>query len=384
HADAGAAGLVDVLDDAGAGHEGLRVLGVDAALDGVPADLDVLLPVAQRIAVGDAQLLLHDVDAGDHLGHRVLHLDAGVHFDEVELPVLVEELHGPGTAVADAAAGLHAALAEGAPRLLVDPRRRRLFQHLLVAALHGAVALAEVNHVAVVVREDLDLDVARTLEVLLEVDGAVAEGRLRLPARERPGVAQRRLGMHDAHAAPTAAARGLDDHRVADVARLPYHLVHVLAQRALRPRHAGHARLLHDVARGDLAAHEADGLGARADEDEAALLHALGEVGVLREEAVARVDGHGVGDLGRADDRGDVEVALGGGRGTDAHGLVGEQHVLLLAVLLGEDRDGADPELAAGAQDAQRDLAAVGDYDLFQHAGPMSGGKVSRITPGAG
>src|SRR5690606_30671282 len=135
HADAGTAGLVDVLDDAGTGHEGLRVLGVDAALDGMAADLDVVLAVVQPVAVGDAQLLLDDVDARDHLGHRVFHLDARVHFDEVELPVLVEELHGPGAAVADAAAGLHAALAQAPPRLGVDTRRRRLFQHLLVAAL---------------------------------------------------------------------------------------------------------------------------------------------------------------------------------------------------------------------------------------------------------
>ena len=38
---------------------------------------------------------LHDVDAGDHLGHRMLDLDAGVHLDEVELAVLVQELEVP-------------------------------------------------------------------------------------------------------------------------------------------------------------------------------------------------------------------------------------------------------------------------------------------------
>jgi hypothetical protein len=41
-------------------------------------------------------------------------------------------------------------------------------------------------------------------------------------------------------------------------------------------------------------------VSARADEDEAALLDALGEVGVLGQEAVAGVDGLGVGHLGRA------------------------------------------------------------------------------------
>ena len=54
------------------------------------------------------QLRLHQVDAGDQLGHRMLHLDARVHLDEVELVVLVEELERAGAAVADRLAGLDA------------------------------------------------------------------------------------------------------------------------------------------------------------------------------------------------------------------------------------------------------------------------------------
>ena len=45
-------------------------LGVDAALDRVAAELHVALPERQFFAGGDADLLLHDVDAGDHLGDR--------------------------------------------------------------------------------------------------------------------------------------------------------------------------------------------------------------------------------------------------------------------------------------------------------------------------
>ena len=111
---------------------------------------------------------------------------------------------------------------------------------------------------------------------------------------------------------------------------------------------------------------------ARADEDEAGLLDALGEVGVLRQEAVAGVDGFGVGDLGRGDDRRYVEVAQAGRGGADAHRLVGEAHVLGVGVGLGMDGDGLDAELAAGAQDAQGDLAAVGNEDLLEH------GRISR------
>ena len=100
-------------------------------------------------------------------------------------------------------------------------------------------------------------------------------------------------------------------------------------------------------------------VGARADEREAALLHALGEVRVLGQEAVAGMDAHRVGDLGRADDGRHVEVALLRRRRADAHRFVGQQHVLEVVVGRGMHGDRLDAELAAGAQDAERDLAPV-------------------------
>ena len=55
----------------------------------------------QLLAGGDADLLAHQVDAGDQFGHRMLDLDAGVDLDEVEVVVLVDqELAGAGVVVA--------------------------------------------------------------------------------------------------------------------------------------------------------------------------------------------------------------------------------------------------------------------------------------------
>jgi hypothetical protein len=42
----------------------------------------------QLLAGRDADHLLHQVDAGDQLGHRMLHLQARVHLEEVEVLVL--------------------------------------------------------------------------------------------------------------------------------------------------------------------------------------------------------------------------------------------------------------------------------------------------------
>ena len=81
------------------------------------------------------------------------------------------------------------------------------------------------------------------------------------------------------------------------------------------------------------------------------------------------MDGVGAGDLAGGEDRGDVEVAVLGGRRADADALVGEADMHGVAVGGRVDRDGLDAELLAGAQDAERDLAAVGDEDFLEHRG---------------
>ena len=126
-----------------------------------------LLLQRQRFAGGDAQLPLHEVEAGDHLGHRVLDLQARVHLHEVERAVLLgDELHRAGAGVADRLAPRRPRPRPSALRRSgVRPGRRRLLQHLLVAALHRAVALEEVDDVAVRVAEHLHFDVARPVEV---------------------------------------------------------------------------------------------------------------------------------------------------------------------------------------------------------------------------
>jgi hypothetical protein len=47
-----------------------------------------------------------------------------------------------------------------------------------VPALHAAVALVEVHHIALAIAEDLDFDMARVLQVLLDEDVPVSKRRL--------------------------------------------------------------------------------------------------------------------------------------------------------------------------------------------------------------
>ena len=287
HPHAEAAGGVVGADAAGRGLEVRQLLGVDPALDRVPGGLELGLGEGHRQAGGDADLLLHEVDVVDRLGHRVLDLQAGVHLDEVELAVLVEELDGAGAGVVDAGDGVGADAADPRAGAGVDHRRGRLLEHLLVAALQRAVALAEVDGTALAVAEDLDLDVARGGEVLLEVDLVVAEGGLGLGA----GGLERRLHFvgvaRELHAAAAAAGGRLDDDRVAEGLGDLAGLVEG-GDRTVGAGDAGHAERLHRLLGGDLVAHDADVLGGRADEGDAVVLDDLHEVRVLGEKAVAR------------------------------------------------------------------------------------------------
>jgi hypothetical protein len=96
-----------------------------------------------------------------------------------------------------------------------DDRGGGFLEHLLVAALQRAVALAEMDGVALAVAEHLELDMARVAEIFLDIDGVVAERALRLGARLADLALELVLGADDLHAAPAAARGRLDDHRIA-------------------------------------------------------------------------------------------------------------------------------------------------------------------------
>src|SRR5262245_8641187 len=187
--------------------------GVEPDLDRVP---DQPRLGAQRLALGDADLLGDEVRAGDQLRDRVLDLDAPVQLEEPEVAAVEHELRGARTAVADRAGERDRGLAHPRPQLGIESGRGRLLEHLLVPTLHRAFALAERDHGSVRVAEQLDLDVPRALDVPLAEDADVAERRLRLAPRRRERLLELRGLTDDPHPAPATAGRGLDHQREPD------------------------------------------------------------------------------------------------------------------------------------------------------------------------
>ena len=204
------------LERPGLRQERARILRVEPYLDRVPEQVAVGYKL---LAARDAQLLAHEVDAGDELRHRVLDLDARVQLEEEEVAPVEHELGRARALVADRTRERDGRVAHARAELRVERRRRRLLEHLLMAALDRALALAEREYGAVRVCEQLDLDMARPLEVALEEERVVPERAGCLALRGRDRVVELLRRSHDPHAAAAAARGRLDEQRVADLVR---------------------------------------------------------------------------------------------------------------------------------------------------------------------
>src|SRR5690606_13182195 len=103
------------------------------------------------------------------------------------LACIGNELDGAGAGIADGAGGPKGSFRDRNAHGLADAGGRRFLDHLLVAALGGAIALEEVNDVAMLVAEYLDLDMARRFHQLFDQHAAIAKGRLRLALGSHEG-----------------------------------------------------------------------------------------------------------------------------------------------------------------------------------------------------
>ena len=169
----------------------------------------------------DEDLRADEVDARDAFRDGVLHLDARVHLDEepVVLIHVVEELDGARVVVADAVGEFHRRVAKFFPHDRIEVHRGCDLDDFLVAALDGAIALVEVDDVAVLVAEDLHLDVFGALDVALQENSRVAERILRFGAGFRKQAGELGGLFHHSHAAPAATEGRLDNKRETDLVR---------------------------------------------------------------------------------------------------------------------------------------------------------------------
>src|SRR5262249_29521863 len=144
----------------------------------------LLLPEVEPRALRQPDAFLDQVYSGHHLGNPVLDLYARVHFDEIEFTFRCEQkLHRAHVGIADHLGRAHCRLAHLLTQTGIQDRTWRFLDHLLMAALYRAIALTQVQHVAQVVGDNLELNVTRMLQVFLEIHGPRIEGGFALGAR---------------------------------------------------------------------------------------------------------------------------------------------------------------------------------------------------------
>ena len=174
--------------------------------------------------------------------------------------------------------------------------------------LDRALALDERQHGAVLIAEQLHLDVARPRRAGAR-DRSAASPNAALRFRPRGANARPAdppAARHDAHALAAAAGDGLDQQRIADARRAPSR-----SRRRRRRRSSGSSvpgttgtpAAIAALARRGLAAHQRDRFGVGPMNVRPGVAARRGEVVVLGEKAVAGMDRVGAGLVRRVDDR---------------------------------------------------------------------------------
>ena len=239
---------------------------------------------------------------------------------------------------------------------------RAFLDDLLVAALQGAVPLAQMQHLAVAVAENLHLNMAGAGDETLHVERVVAE-------------CGAGLGAHHLHPAPAAACRGLQQHGKPDSVRRRPRLVK--GGDAVPTGHDRNPRPLGKGAGADLVAKAADGFGPWPDEGDAVGGAEIGQPRVFREEPVARMQRIAARADRRRHHSVDVEITCRRRRRPDADRPPRHAGRHGVPIRLGGADHRFQPRRVAGADDAHGDFAAIGDEDPF-HAPPPSNATMVR------
>ena len=226
--------------------------------------------------------------------------------------------------------------------------------------LHGAIAFVEVQQIAVIVRENLDFEMARTRQIFFQKDAGVAESRFCFALSFFETLVEFRLAAHYAHAAAAAAHGSFHDDRVTDRSR-EFTRFSWRADRFFRSRKNRHAGRIREASCGGLVSKEFEQFRRRADEYDAGLFAGTRKCGILGQEAVARMNGVNALLLGQCDDAGDIEVRHHRAFArADLICLVGLESVQSEAVFLRIDADGAQAELIRGTENPYGDFTAIG------------------------
>ncbi len=327
----------------------------------------VHLGVVQFQSLRNLNLRPHDVDAGHHLGYRVLHLHPRIHLDEEPLPRIRvhQKFHRRRVEILRLPRQLHRGIGQPLADSRIQMHRRRHFHHFLIPPLHRTIALVQMQHVAERVGQNLHLDVPRPPDEALQKHRVVSERRARLLPRLLQTRLQRLGVAHHPHPAPAPSERRLHNQRIPDSIGDGPRVV-FSRHRLPRSRHHRNSRPLRHLPRRRLVAQQIQQFRARPDEGDPRFRARLRQRRVLRQKSIPRMDRVHALFLGECYNTVNVEVSLHRPHVlANRIGLVGLETMQAQPVLLRINRHGAQSQFVRGAEDADSDFASVQSKQFF-------------------
>jgi hypothetical protein len=270
-----------------------RIFRRDTALDGKSSRGNAVLSqtqLLQRSTSRDLNLCSHNINTGNLLSDGVLDLNTRVDLNKVVTTLLIDqELGSTSVAIVGGLCKSDGVVEDGISRLRRKILGRRQLNNLLMTTLHGAVTLVQVNDIAVVVSQQLHLNMLGTVEEALDEDGSVAESGLGLGCGSLEGVLEILLLPHHTHATSSTAEGGLDDDWEA-VFVGEFLACFELGHWAGRTGDCWHVGLCGQLSCGHLVAEVVDGLRVGSDPDDASSFDSFGEFVIFTEETISGVD----------------------------------------------------------------------------------------------
>ena len=237
--------------------------------------------VAEPFAAGEPELLADQVNPGDFLGNRVLHLQPRIDLEEGNSAVLAnQEFTGPRALVPRFAQDRLGGRVQAFVLLVRQERRRRFLNQFLVPALQRTIPGGHHHHRPVGVRQALRFDMPGSVqEAFDEAFSAAERGR----GLAHGGIVE--LGdflpvADHLDAAPTPAERGFNGQRQPEAVRKVQHFL----DRGHRVLGSGHQRSpdpFSDMPGLDLVSELVDGSWGRADPGQPGIDDPLGEFSIF-------------------------------------------------------------------------------------------------------
>ena len=374
HTDTKAAGDAVAGDPARVGRKVVGgILGGDTALNGKTVEFEVFLlcdanaGIGEGLALSDQDLGAHQVYAGDHLGDRVLDLNAGIHLDKIVVFILVDqELQSSCIGISDMLCDRDSVAVKFFLDFLGNRESGSELDNFLIASLQGAVTLKQMCHISVLIGQDLDFDVLGIDQEFLHEDVAVAEGlecfgfdQVKVDADFFDSIAA-------SHASSAAAGSCFENDRETEFHRQLLGFFTAL-ERLLGSGSGRYIAVQRHLLGTELVAHHIQDLGSGSDEFDAGLFAGAREITVFGKKSVSGVDRVTLMHDRQLDDPGDVQISA------ERAFILADQVRLIrcrtesrVSILIGIDRNSLQAKIVTGAEDTHRDLTAVCNQDFFK------------------